>query len=87
MDRLEKINIKSIRSQAKVLGTITTVAGAMMMSLVKGPILLEAFGNKSHNHDNGAVTSQHAIAGGVLISIGCISWACFFNLQVSLLCT
>ncbi|KAI5395387.1 WAT1-related protein At2g37460 [Lathyrus oleraceus] len=79
--RLEKINIKSIRSQAKVLGTITTVAGAMMMSLVKGPILLEAFGNKSHNHDSGAVTSQHAIAGGVLISIGCISWACFFNLQ------
>ncbi|KAL5067985.1 hypothetical protein RYX36_018872, partial [Vicia faba] len=78
---LEKIKIKCIRSQAKVLGTIATVAGAMMMTLVKGPILFEAFGSNSDNHDSGAITNQHVIAGGVLITIGCISWACFFNLQ------
>ncbi|XP_058771042.1 WAT1-related protein At2g37460-like [Vicia villosa] len=79
--RLEKIKIKCIRSQAKILGTIATVAGAMTMTLVKGPILLEAFGSNSHTHQTVAITSQHTIAGGVLITIGCICWACFFNLQ------
>ncbi|XP_045808858.1 WAT1-related protein At2g37460-like isoform X2 [Trifolium pratense] len=80
--RLEKIKIKSIRSQAKILGTIATVAGAMVMTLVKGPILLETFGGKSHIHHSGGTSSnQHTILGSVLITIGCFSWACFFNLQ------
>ncbi|GAU34703.1 hypothetical protein TSUD_29440 [Trifolium subterraneum] len=80
--RLEKIKIKSIRSQAKILGTIATVTGAMVMTLVKGPILLETFGGKSHiHHSGGTISNQHTILGSVLITIGCFSWACFFNLQ------
>ncbi|RVW17636.1 WAT1-related protein [Vitis vinifera] len=34
--RLEKINIKKIPSQAKVIGTLITVTGAMVMTLYKG---------------------------------------------------
>ncbi|KAH9767797.1 WAT1-related protein [Citrus sinensis] len=37
--RLEKVKIKSMRSQAKILGTIVTAGGAMCMTLLKGPIL------------------------------------------------
>jgi hypothetical protein len=39
MKRMEKINIKQVRCQSKILGTILTVAGAMLMTLYKGPIV------------------------------------------------
>ncbi|KAE8682067.1 WAT1-related protein [Hibiscus syriacus] len=33
---LEKVNIRRFHSQAKILGTIVTVGGAMLMTLIKG---------------------------------------------------
>ncbi|XP_060973919.1 WAT1-related protein At4g30420-like [Cannabis sativa] len=44
---LEKVNIRSLRSLAKILGTIVCVSGAMSMALVKGPKLL----NLPNNND------------------------------------
>lgn len=77
---LEKIKIKSIRSQAKVVGTLATVSGAMVMTLMKGPLLLGSHGNNEHSQHNGTST-QHAIKGSIMITIGCFSWACFMILQ------
>nr|GEW62115.1 WAT1-related protein At5g07050-like [Tanacetum cinerariifolium] len=34
--RMEKLDLKKVRSQAKVIGTVLTVAGAMLMTLYKG---------------------------------------------------
>ncbi|KAK7284223.1 hypothetical protein RJT34_18965 [Clitoria ternatea] len=81
--RLEKVKLKSIHSQAKVFGTLATVAGAMVMTLIKGPVL-ELFGthgSNMHNQPNGGVNLQHAIKGSVMITIGCFSCACFMILQ------
>ncbi|KAG4913327.1 hypothetical protein AAZX31_19G159600 [Glycine max] len=81
--RLEKVKLKSIRSQAKVVGTLATVAGAMVMTLIKGPVL-DLFGthtSNTHNQQNGGVNLQHAIKGSVMITIGCFSCACFMILQ------
>ncbi|GLU10329.1 hypothetical protein SLE2022_271440 [Rubroshorea leprosula] len=39
---LEKVNIRSLRSIAKILGTIICVSGAICMALLKGPKLLNA---------------------------------------------
>jgi len=83
--RLEKVKLKSMRSQAKVVGTLATVAGAMIMTLIKGPIL-DLFGTHASNTgnlQNGGVNLQHAIKGSVMITIGCFSCACFMILQVS----
>ncbi|KAJ1387256.1 EamA domain [Sesbania bispinosa] len=79
----ERIKIKSIHSQAKVVGTLATVAGAMVMTLIKGPIfeLFGTHGSKNNNQLSGGVDLQHAIKGSVMITIGCISWACFIILQ------
>lgn len=85
LPRLEKLKMRSIRSQAKVFGTVATVAGAMVMTLMKGPVL-ELFwthGNSSSSHISGMTNLQHAIKGSVMITIGCFSWACFMILQVS----
>ncbi|KAK7245240.1 hypothetical protein RIF29_40075 [Crotalaria pallida] len=82
--RMEKIKLKSIRSQAKVVGTIATVAGAMVMTLLKGPILefFGTHGSRNHNqHIGGGANLQHAIKGSIMITIGCFSWAGFMVLQ------
>ncbi|XP_057742731.1 WAT1-related protein At2g37460-like [Arachis stenosperma] len=82
--RLEKIKIKSIRSIAKVVGTLATVSGAMVMTLLKGPIieLFGRHGDSNHNlHHDADENTQHAIKGFIMITIGCFSWACFVILQ------
>ncbi|KAG8382233.1 hypothetical protein BUALT_Bualt05G0055600 [Buddleja alternifolia] len=35
--RLERVNIKRLHSQAKIMGTLVTLGGAMIMTLVNGP--------------------------------------------------
>ncbi|XP_071696987.1 WAT1-related protein At2g37460-like isoform X2 [Rutidosis leptorrhynchoides] len=81
--RLEKLNLKSIRSQAKVIGTVTTVAGAMLMTLMKGPIL-ELFWTKGRTHHevtNKSVDLHNSLKGAFMITVGCFSWSCFMVLQ------
>ncbi|XP_060968907.1 WAT1-related protein At2g37460-like [Cannabis sativa] len=83
---LEKLNIKSIRTQAKVVGTVATVAGAMVMTLMKGPIL-HLFWTKAttsgghHGQGGGGISLANSIKGSLMITIGCFSWACFMVLQ------
>ncbi|KAK1562962.1 hypothetical protein Q3G72_020139 [Acer saccharum] len=80
--RLEKVKLKSIRSQAKVFGTAATVAGAMVMTLIKGPII-ELFWTRgvSHQSGSGGIDIHQAIKGASFITVGCFSWACFIILQ------
>lgn len=78
------MKIKSIRSQAKIFGTLATVVGAMIMTLVRGPIL-QLFWTKSgstHEHHTGVIDLAHSIKGAIMIIIGCFSWAFFVILQV-----
>ncbi|KAG4996101.1 hypothetical protein AAZX31_10G042600 [Glycine max] len=84
--RLEKIKIRSIRSQAKVVGTLTTVSGAMVMTLLKGPVLFGSHGSNDHSQHNGT-SMRHTITGFILITIGCFCWACFVILQATTLKT
>ncbi|KVH90586.1 hypothetical protein Ccrd_007462 [Cynara cardunculus var. scolymus] len=86
--RLEKLNLKNIRSQAKVIGTVTTLAGAMMMTLMKGPVL-ELFWTKgrtdhqSHVNSTGVDVDLHnSLMGAFMITVGCFSWSAFMVLQV-----
>ncbi|XP_034693438.1 WAT1-related protein At2g37460-like [Vitis riparia] len=80
---LEKVTLKSIHSQAKVVGTVATVAGAMLMTLVKGPVI-ELIWTKGRNNQGvkGGGTNIHdSIKGSLMITVGCFSWACFIILQ------
>lgn len=81
--RLEKVKFKSIRSQAKVVGTLTTVGGAMLMTLVKGPVLdlVWTKGRNTHELERSAIDIQHSVKGSLMITAGCFSWACFMVLQ------
>ncbi|KAE8718590.1 WAT1-related protein [Hibiscus syriacus] len=83
--RLEKVKFRSIRSHAKVIGTLATVAGAMVMTLMKGPVL-ELLWTKSsiNNHEAASKNGtdfHHTVKGGLMIAAGCFSYACFVILQ------
>ncbi|XP_047336250.1 WAT1-related protein At2g37460-like [Impatiens glandulifera] len=81
--KLENIRINSTHSQAKVIGTITTVAGAMLMTVIKGPVI-HLFWTKATSNipiEGNNIDLQHSIKGAVMITIGCFSWASFMILQ------
>lgn len=81
--RLEKVRLKSIHSHGKVFGTIATVAGAMVMTMVRGPMIPLSWTkgiSSTHQVTNG--TDVHSsIIGGLMITAGCFSYACFMILQ------
>ncbi|KAL7136505.1 hypothetical protein ABFS83_10G035600 [Erythranthe nasuta] len=81
--RLEKVKVMSIRSQAKIIGTLATVAGAMIMTLVQGPHINLPWTRAGidHAHHHGEVSLHHTIKGAIMITIGCLAWACFMILQ------
>ncbi|KAM3339721.1 WAT1-related protein [Capsicum galapagoense] len=82
--RMEKVDIKKIRCQAKVLGTIVTVAGAMLMTLYKGHVVNIIWSN----HINYNVTeitngtyNKDWVKGSIFLILATLAWASFFILQ------
>lgn len=84
--RLERVNIRKLHSQAKIIGTVVTVGGAMLMTLVKGPMIDLPWTKVSDSQQSSATSStQHPIEGAILIAVGCFSWAAFIILQVNII--
>ncbi|KAL8480520.1 hypothetical protein ACS0TY_027164 [Phlomoides rotata] len=82
--RLERVKLMSIRSQAKIIGTLGSVAGAMIMTLVMGPHIHLPWTRETIGHadaDAAHHDQQHTIKGALMITLGCFSWACFIILQ------
>ncbi|XP_028118495.1 WAT1-related protein At1g44800-like isoform X1 [Camellia sinensis] len=83
--RLEKVNLKKIQCVAKVVGTVITVTGAMVMTLYKGPIVdilwYSKSGNHHHNTTNSTSTDQHWVMGTFMILACTCGWSGFFIVQ------
>ncbi|KAH0455886.1 hypothetical protein IEQ34_015918 [Dendrobium chrysotoxum] len=84
--RMEKINIRRRRGQAKVIGTAITLVGAILMILYKGPIV-EFFWTvgRAQHHPAAAAVSQGGtmtwFKGTSMLFVSCISWSLFFLVQ------
>lgn len=82
------MNLKKIHSQGKVIGTVITVTGAMVMTLYKGPIVdilwYSHHGATSTHHaaTGGSSSGQHWLAGTLMILLCTCSWAGYFIVQV-----
>ncbi|KAH8501586.1 hypothetical protein Peur_043271 [Populus x canadensis] len=80
--RIEQVNIRKMHSQAKIIGTIVTVGGAMLMTLVKGTQLdLPWTRGYDQQASTSALTKQDPIKGALMIATGCVCWASFIILQ------
>ncbi|XP_022765218.1 WAT1-related protein At5g13670 isoform X2 [Durio zibethinus] len=86
--KLEKVEIRRVPSQAKVAGTMVTVGGAMIMTLIKGPIL-ELPWTKGRNHPGQSGASgaheQDLLKGTLMLIAGCCCWSCFIISQAIIL--
>ncbi|XP_047324298.1 WAT1-related protein At2g39510-like [Impatiens glandulifera] len=82
--RLENVEVKKVWSQAQIVGTLVTLGGAMIMTLVKGPNLglpwtqhQETYNVSSSSESN----QDNNIKGSLMIIAGCFCWASFYILQ------
>nr|GMD57427.1 WAT1-related protein At2g39510-like [Ipomoea batatas] len=84
--RLENVKIKRLHSQAKIIGTTSTIGGAMIMTLVKGPTIVLPW----TKHSNGIVSysTQHVvnqhndpIKAALLLTASCCCAATFAIIQ------
>ncbi|XP_020231338.1 WAT1-related protein At4g28040 [Cajanus cajan] len=76
----EKIDVRSLRSVAKILGTICCVSGALTMALVKGQKLLHMeFLPSIHLTGTGG---DDWLLGCLLLLASSIFWSCWMILQV-----
>ncbi|XP_050216078.1 WAT1-related protein At4g30420-like isoform X2 [Mercurialis annua] len=74
--RLEKVNIRSLRSIAKISGTILCISGAICMALLKGPELL--------NSELLLINPEGSnwVLGCLLLTGGCCFWSLWLIIQV-----
>jgi len=84
--RMEKVNLKKARCVAKVVGTLVTVAGAMLMTLYKGRVVEMIWTKHMHLHGPHAAAAAAAdkdwFTGSIFLIIATLAWASLFILQV-----
>ncbi|KAL9298284.1 hypothetical protein ACSQ67_024180 [Phaseolus vulgaris] len=78
--RMEKINIKEVSSIAKIVGTLVTVAGAMLMTLYRGPTVETVWFKHAHYKANGSLDKDWLL-GCFFLIISTFAWASLFILQ------
>lgn len=85
MSRMEHMKIKEVACQAKVIGTVVTFGGTLLMALYKGPVLSFMRSSSSHASQTENVTNptgNHWVIGTVFLLIGCAGFSAFYILQV-----
>ena len=83
--RMEIVDIKKVRCQAKVIGTVVTVAGAMLMTLYKGDVINLIWSEHAHTNSSSApeTSGKDWVKGSILLIIATFAWASFFIIQVN----
>lgn len=85
--RMESLKMRSLRSMAKIGGTVICVSGAMCMALLRGPKLLNSslgFGMKSSIFSVESGSPHAWLLGSLCVFGSCCCWSIWLILQVYL---
>ncbi|XP_039129453.1 WAT1-related protein At5g07050-like [Dioscorea cayenensis subsp. rotundata] len=85
--RMEKLDLKRVICQVKLVGTLVTVVGAMLMTLYKGPIIEMVWTKHKHTHEVQTDESNNKdwLKGSIFVIIATLAWAALFILQTEAL--
>nr|AFK38717.1 unknown [Medicago truncatula] len=87
--KLEHMKIKEIACQAKIIGTIVTFGGTLLMALYKGPVVSVVRSSISHATRQPENVSDPSgdrwIIGTCFLLIGCAGFSAFYILQATTL--
>ncbi|XP_030543972.1 WAT1-related protein At4g08300-like isoform X1 [Rhodamnia argentea] len=78
--RLEVLDLRNPRGMAKALGTLVSLAGVMMMTLYKGPIVRNLGHPLIHIGGNTSVREDW-LKGSILTVGSCITWSIWYIMQ------
>ncbi|XP_020248870.1 WAT1-related protein At4g08290-like isoform X5 [Asparagus officinalis] len=76
---LEKLDFKSPRGIAKIVGTLVSLAGVTIMTLYKGPAVKNLW--EALIHIQGSVVHESWVKGSILTVVSCITWSIWYIMQ------
>ncbi|TMW82553.1 hypothetical protein EJD97_005639 [Solanum chilense] len=79
--RLEIVNFEDPRGIAKIIGTLVSLAGVMIMTLYKGAILKNLWHPLIYIHKGNNVIKEDWVKGSILTVASCITWAIWYIMQ------
>ncbi|KAL3690930.1 hypothetical protein R1sor_004581 [Riccia sorocarpa] len=93
---IEQVRFRRLDGQMKIFGTVVCVAGAVFMSIYKGPSVYHGWAKEPSNDLHtvfGSYLGGHLERlgitqwqlGGILLLINCISWAAYLTMQAPIL--
>nr|CAD1831083.1 unnamed protein product [Ananas comosus var. bracteatus] len=85
--RLETLDLKSKAGMTKLLGTITCLSGAILLTLYQGPVLPHKHSTQTlikPYHMGYSSNTKQWMVGSIALLAGCLCWASWFLLQSKL---
>ncbi|KAJ4729161.1 WAT1-related protein [Melia azedarach] len=87
--RMEKLVLKSKSTQAKIMGTVVSISGAMLVVLYKGPVLLTSGSPSSSSSLRSVLTTlasspSNWIIGGLLLTVENLLKSIWFIIQTQI---
>ena len=82
VNRIESLSITQWHGMAKVLGAVTCLSGAMVITFYKGPALYSEYGKEASHNSSRTYTKEEWIKGSLLMLGANLTWAIWLIMQV-----
>nr|XP_027092896.1 WAT1-related protein At1g43650-like isoform X2 [Coffea arabica] len=79
--RIESLSITQWHGMAKVLGAVTCLSGAMVITFYKGPALYSEYGKEASHNSSRTYTKEEWIKGSLLMLGANLTWAIWLIMQ------
>ncbi|RZB87976.1 WAT1-related protein isoform F [Glycine soja] len=83
--RFELLDLRNSRGIAKVLGTLISLAGALIIALYKGNLMRNLWRPLIHIPGKSAAINESWLKGSLLTVLSCVTWSIWYIMQAATL--